>query len=65
MNIMRELNFVLALQIKQSQEWIFISQSKYSLDLVKKYGLEKSKDSKISMSYTYMHDKYEDGKKSG
>lgn len=35
-----ELNFFLGLQIKQSSEGIFISQSKYALKLIKKFGLK-------------------------
>ena len=44
-----ELNYFLCLQVKQSNEGIFISQSKYAINLVKKLGLEISKHMKTPM----------------
>jgi hypothetical protein len=41
---MGELNFFLGLQIKQTKNGIFINQSKYIKDLLKKFGIEKSKN---------------------
>lgn len=35
-----ELNYFLGLQVKQTSEGIFISQSKYTKDLVKRFGLD-------------------------
>ena len=35
-----ELTYFLGLQVKRSDEGIFISQSKYAMNLVKKFGLE-------------------------
>lgn len=61
MSMMGELNFFLCLQIKQSSEGIFISQSNYALELVKIFGLEIAKDSKIPMSTTCKLDKDEEG----
>ncbi|KAJ9544260.1 hypothetical protein OSB04_023967 [Centaurea solstitialis] len=39
MSMMEELTFFLGLQVKQSSEGIFINQSKYANDLLKKYKL--------------------------
>jgi uncharacterized membrane protein YciS (DUF1049 family) len=44
MSMMGELNFFLGLQIKQTKNGIFINQSKYIKDLLKKFGIEKSKN---------------------
>jgi hypothetical protein len=46
-----ELNYFLRLQVKQTFEGIFISQSKYAKDLVKRFGL----DEKESCSYSHEH----------
>ncbi|KAK6146197.1 hypothetical protein DH2020_020066 [Rehmannia glutinosa] len=43
MSMMGELNFFLGLQIKQCQEGIYISQSKYTKELLKKFGIEESR----------------------
>ncbi|KAJ3686570.1 hypothetical protein LUZ61_015734 [Rhynchospora tenuis] len=43
MSMMGELNFFLGLQIKQQQDDIFISQTKYAKELIKKFGIEDSK----------------------
>ena len=40
MIMIRELNHFLGLQIRQQESGIFISQSKYAKNLVKKFGLE-------------------------
>lgn len=40
MSMIGELNYVLGLQVKQTAEGIFISQSKYAKDLVKWFGLD-------------------------
>jgi len=40
MSMIGELNYFLGLQVKQSAEGIFISQSKYARDLVKRFGLD-------------------------
>jgi hypothetical protein len=39
MSMIGELNYFLGLQVKQTVEGIFISQSKYAKDLVKRFGL--------------------------
>jgi hypothetical protein len=40
MSMIGELNYFLGLQVKQTAEGIFISQSKYAKDLVKRFGLD-------------------------
>ncbi|GJY43200.1 retrovirus-related pol polyprotein from transposon TNT 1-94 [Tanacetum coccineum] len=41
MSMMGQMSFFLGLQISQSPRGIFINQSKYALEMLKKYGLEK------------------------
>lgn len=55
-----DLNFFRGLQIKQSQEEIFVCQSKHALELVDKYGLSGSEDAKVPMSQSCKLDKDED-----
>lgn len=43
MCMMGELTFFLGLQIKQSTSGTFISQTKYTKELIKKFGMEKGK----------------------
>ena len=43
MSLVGELNYFLGLQIKQRSDEIFISQVKYTKELIKKFGLEGSK----------------------
>nr|GEW63585.1 retrovirus-related Pol polyprotein from transposon TNT 1-94 [Tanacetum cinerariifolium] len=50
MSMMGELNFFLRLQIKQMEDVIFFSQSKYIKEMLKKFGLEESKPTKTPMS---------------
>ncbi|GJR46603.1 hypothetical protein Tco_1314706 [Tanacetum coccineum] len=45
-----ELNFFLGLQIKQMEDGIFFNQSKYIKEMLKKFGLEDSKQTKTPMS---------------
>jgi hypothetical protein len=40
MSMIGELNCFMGLQVKQTSEGIFISQSKYVKDLVKRFGLD-------------------------
>ena len=47
-----KLNFFVGLQVKQSKSGIFISQSKYAKNLVKRFGLQKAKHFKTPMSTT-------------
>nr|GEY31724.1 retrovirus-related Pol polyprotein from transposon TNT 1-94 [Tanacetum cinerariifolium] len=50
MSMIGELNFFLGLQIKQIEVRIFFNQSKYIKEMLKKFGLEDSKPSKMLMS---------------
>ncbi|GJX37804.1 copia protein [Tanacetum coccineum] len=47
MSMMGELNFFLGLQIKQLENGIFFNQSKYIKEMLKKFGLEDSKPTKM------------------
>ncbi|GJR66546.1 retrovirus-related pol polyprotein from transposon TNT 1-94 [Tanacetum coccineum] len=49
-SMMGELNFFLGLQIKQMEDGIFFNQSKYIKEMLKKFGLEDSKPTKMLMS---------------
>jgi len=40
MNMIREFNYFLRLQIKQKSDEIFINQAKYTRELIKKFELE-------------------------
>ncbi|GKU87574.1 hypothetical protein SLEP1_g1955 [Rubroshorea leprosula] len=62
MSMMGELNFFLGLQIKQSNEGIFINQTMYTKELLKKFGMEKAKPQPTPMSSTLKLDKDEQGK---
>lgn len=50
MSMIGDLNYFLGLQVKQSREGIFISQSKYAKDLVKRFGLNGKSHVCIPMS---------------
>ncbi|GJY56094.1 hypothetical protein Tco_0455209 [Tanacetum coccineum] len=50
MSMMGELNFFFGRQIKQMEDGIFFNQSKYIKDMLKKFGLEDSKPTKMSLS---------------
>ena len=52
MSMVGELNFFLCLQVKQIESRIFIAQSKYAKNLVKRFGLEKAKHFNTQMSTT-------------
>ena len=62
MSMMRELTFFLGLQVKQSTEGIFINQSKYTKDLLKRYGMESASPMKTPISPATKLDKDEQGK---
>nr|GEW13236.1 copia protein [Tanacetum cinerariifolium] len=50
MSMMGELNFFLGLQMEQMKDGIFFNQSKYIKEMLKKFGLEKSKPMKTLIS---------------
>ncbi|KAK6150787.1 hypothetical protein DH2020_015719 [Rehmannia glutinosa] len=59
MSMMGELNFFLGLQIKQFQEGIYISQSKYTKELLKKFGIEEGRTVSTPMATNVKIDKDE------
>lgn len=61
MSMMRELNFFLRLQIKQTKNEIFISQSKYCKELLNKFGMKNAKQMTTPMSTVCYLDKDETG----
>ena len=62
MSMMGELNFFLGLQIKQTTNGIFINQSKYCKELLKRFGMDNAKEIATPMSTACYLDKDEGGK---
>jgi len=62
MSMMGELTFFLGLQIKQMKDGIFINQSKYIKDMLKKFKMEDMKSIGTPMSSTIKLEKDEKGK---
>ncbi|XP_059639090.1 uncharacterized mitochondrial protein AtMg00810-like [Cornus florida] len=58
-----ELTFFLGLQVKQLDDRIFISQSKYAKELVKKFGMKDSKHIQTPMSTSSKLDRDSDPNK--
>ena len=52
MSMMGELKLFLGLQIKKCKYEIFINQTKYARDILKKFGMDGVKSSKTQMSTT-------------
>ena len=50
MSMVGELTFFLYLQVRQLEDGIFISQSKYARYLMKKFGLDSAKNAQTLMS---------------
>jgi uncharacterized Zn finger protein len=50
MSIMGELKFFLGFQIKQLEDGTFVSQIKYTHDILKKFGMNKAKSIKTLMA---------------
>ncbi|XP_059629760.1 uncharacterized mitochondrial protein AtMg00810-like [Cornus florida] len=63
MSIVGELSFFLVLQVKQFDDGIFISQSKYANELVKKFGLKDSKHMQTFISTSSKLDRDSDPNK--
>ena len=61
MSMMGELNFFLRLQIKQLEQGIFINQSKYTKELIKKFGMDNSTIIGTPMSSSGKLDQDEEG----
>jgi hypothetical protein len=49
MSMMGELNYFLGFQIKQLKEGTFMSQTKYTQDLLKRFGMKDAKPTKTPM----------------
>ncbi|KAK6146480.1 hypothetical protein DH2020_020349 [Rehmannia glutinosa] len=62
MSMMGELTFFLGLQIKQCQEEIYISQPKYTKELLKKFGIEEGRTVSTPIATNVKIDKDEKGK---
>jgi hypothetical protein len=60
MSMMGELQFFLALQIKQAKEGTFVHQAKYMKDIIKKFKMDDSKPLSTLMSTTTTLDTDED-----
>ena len=63
MSMMGELNFFLGLQVVQTQESTFINQAKYTDELLKRFGMEDSKQVGTPMCTSTKFDKDEEGMK--
>ena len=61
MSMVGDLTYFLGLQVKQMNEGIFISQSKYAKNLMKKFGLENAKCVKTPMGTNDKLSKDENG----
>jgi len=59
MSLMGELTFFLVLQIKQTRDGIFISQTKYALELLKKFDMQDCKSISTPMAFALSIDKDE------
>jgi hypothetical protein len=55
-SMIRELKYFLGFQIKQLEDGTFISQTKYTDDLLKKFGMDKAKPIKTPMGTNGHHD---------
>ena len=62
MSMMSELKFFLGLQIKQTKEGTFVSQTKCTKDLFKKFNMQESKGMKTPMPTSGHLDLTKDGK---
>lgn len=62
MNMLRELNFFLGLQVKQLDNGIFINQAKYTKELLKKFGMKSRSSINVLMGTSIRLDKDEDRK---
>ena len=62
MSMMGELKFFLGLQIQQCKDRIFINQTKYARDILKKFGMDGVISRKTPMSTTTKLNKDKNGK---
>ena len=61
MSLMGELNYFIGLQVKQTKDGTFINQTKYIKEIIKKFGMESSKELSALMCPTYKLDKDKEG----
>jgi isopentenyldiphosphate isomerase len=61
MSMIGELTFFLGIQVKQTKECIFIHQTKYMKDLMKKFNMAELKPVSTSMSTAVVLDPDENG----
>ena len=62
MNLMNELQFFLGQQVKQISVRIFICQTKYTLDILKKFNIEKMKSMNTPMAINIILEEDKSGK---
>ena len=62
MSMMGELTYFLGLHIKQTKDGVFINQSKYAHELLKRFNMNSTASKNTPMSTTTVLDKDEDGK---
>jgi hypothetical protein len=62
MSLLGELSFFMGLQICQSNQGIFISQTKYIRKMLKRFGMEDFKPVITPMQTSYKLSKYDDSK---
>ena len=62
MSMMDELKYFLGFQVKQLKEGTFLCQTKYTQDMLKKFGMEKTKHAKTPMASSGHLDLNEEGK---
>ncbi|WVZ97756.1 hypothetical protein U9M48_043269 [Paspalum notatum var. saurae] len=63
MSMMGELKFFLGLQIKQLKEGTFLCQTKYTQDMLKKFGMENARPINTPMASKGHLDLYDESKK--
>ena len=61
-SMMGELKYFLCFQVKQLKEGTFLCQTKYTQDMLKKFGMEKAKHAKTPMTSNGHLDLNEEGK---
>ena len=62
MSMMGELTYFLGLHIKQTKDGVFINQSKYAHELLKRFNMNSTASKNTPMSTTTVLDRDEDGK---
>jgi hypothetical protein len=62
MSLLGELSFFLGLQIHQSNQGIFISQTKYIREMLKRFGMEDCKSFITPMQTNFKLRKHDDSK---